>query len=110
MEDGEHQLPLLAVGNRFQGVGIDNLHDVGVFPYVHAILADALKGQAGTVHLGKAVGVIGVYAVEIFDFKADVFGVWFRADVGLLEVEIPEVYPRFLHLRVDVQQIARRGL
>ena len=83
LERGENQLSLFAVFARLQGVGIDHLDNVRVFPNVHAALVHALESHAGPVHLAEAVGIVCIDLEQPLDLFPRVLRIRLGAEEGL---------------------------
>ena len=75
VERGEHHFAVFAVGNGLKCVWVDYLHDIVVFPQVHAVLPLALEGDARAVHLGHSETVVCLYAEHPFNAAALLVGV-----------------------------------
>jgi hypothetical protein len=69
--EGRHdELADRALGQRFEGLGVDDLDHVVVFVHMHARLAETLEGHARPAHLGETVDVERVDAEALLDLAA----------------------------------------
>ncbi len=89
LERGQHQFTDFSVRNGFEGVRIHNLHNVVVFPNVHAVLLGTFEGDTGTAHLRHAEGVVRLHAQHLFDALACILGVRFGSDHQGAEPGVP---------------------
>ena len=108
-ERGEHQFALLAVGQHFAGIGVDDLRIEMVFPDHRAVLAlDAFAGHARAHHLGEPVDVDRVDAGLALDLAAHRLGPGFGAEDADLQRSGRRVDALALHFLDDHLHVAGR--
>ena len=106
---GEHQLALLALGQHFAGVGVDDLSDEVVLVDVHAGLRRALKADARARQLGQTVNIIRLNAQRVLDVLAHFLTPRLGAEDTGLERDLFGGQAHFLHGLADVSGIGRRA-
>ena len=111
---GHDQFADLAVGHGLAGLGIHDLGQVRVFPDVQAVLVLALKGHARAVHLGEAVGVVGLHVEKLFDAAPEFHRIGLGPHHGDAQGEVARVLAHIAQMfakdeRVGRQDVGDRG-
>ena len=111
LERGQHQFTDFSVRNGFEGVRIHNLHNVVVFPNVHAVLLGTFEGDTGTAHLRHAEGVVRLHAQHLFDALARILGVRLGTDHEGAESGVPAgIDALFTHDLIQAGGVRRDGV
>jgi hypothetical protein len=104
---GEHQFALLAVGQHFAGLRVDDLGVEVIFPDVQAVLGfHALLRNAGANHFGQAVDIDGVHVESVLDFLAHGVGPRLGTEDADLQRAFARVEPLFAELIQYGQHVA----
>ncbi len=102
---GDHQFALLALGDRFKGVGVQARDQNIVLLDVHAGAGRAFAGDAGADDFGETVVVEGVDAQLFLNGAAHLFRPRLAAEVGEPEREVPFFQPLALNGFREVQGV-----
>ena len=110
VEGGEDEFAFLAVGQRLEGVGIDDLRVEVVLPDVQPVRVLAVAGDAGAGDLGETVDVVGGDAGDLLDARADFVRPRLRAEDAVLQLGVAaEVDAELLGHGGEVEEVARRA-
>ena len=104
---GDHQFALLAIGQDFAGLRVDDLGVEVVLVEVLAVLALALGGDAGADQLGQAVDVVRADVELGFDLDAHVLAPRLGAETAGAQRQLGKI-DSFLARRFGEEQRVRR--